>query len=135
MKRPHLSMAAVSVAALLLAAASAPAAEKAQAKGKEGTIEGEIVDTACFLKMDKRGSEHKKCAAVCSRDGIPTGIVDAGGKMYTILGASPGFADHQAEQARLTGTIYESSRAIDPKRLEIKKEGKWTEVPLPESMM
>jgi hypothetical protein len=122
------------VLALVMLAASAALA-LAAAKGKEGSIEGEIVDTACFLKGDKRGAEHKKCAMACSKDGIPTGIVDAAGKMYVILGASPGLAEHQAEQARITGTIFEEARAIDPRKLEIKKEGKWVEVPLPESMM
>jgi hypothetical protein len=105
------------------------------AQGKEGSIEGEVVDTACFLKGEMRGEKHQKCAAACSKDGIPTGIVDAAGKMYTILAPSPGLADYQAAQARITGVVYETARAIEPKKIEIKKDGKWAEVPLPESMM
>jgi hypothetical protein len=120
-------------AAMIMSPADLTAAPPAQ--GKEGSIEGEVVDTACFLKAELRGEKHLKCAAACSKDGIPTGIVDAGGKMYTILAASPGLAAYQAAQARITGVVYEAARAIEPKKIEIKKDGKWVEVPVPESMM
>ena len=120
-------------AATVMASPALTAAPPAQ--GKEGSIEGEVVDTACFLKGEMRGEKHQKCAAACSKDGIPTGIVDAGGKMYTILAPSPGLAGYQAAQARITGVVYEAARAVEPKKIEIKKDGKWVEVPLPESMM
>ncbi|MEE9218694.1 MAG: hypothetical protein V3U98_06470 [Acidobacteriota bacterium] len=107
----------------------------AEGKGKQGTIEGEIVDTACYLNMGKRGDEHRKCAVLCSKDGIPTGVLASNGKMYTLLAPSAGLADYQAQQARVTGTIYEDSNAISPKKIELKKDGKWVEVPLPETMM
>jgi hypothetical protein len=120
---------------VLLASAALSLAVAAAAPSKEGTVEGEVIDTACYLKSNARGEQHKKCAVACSKDGFPAGIVDASGKVYTILASSPGLAEHQASQARATGVIHEPSRTIDPKRLEIKKDGKWQEVPLPESMM
>lgn len=126
---------AAAVPAAVLFVSAVPAVPDARPQGKEGTIEGEIVDTACYLKSELKGDQHRKCAVACSKDGIPTGIVDASGKMYTILASSPGLAEHQALQARVSGMVYEASRAVDPKKLEIKKDGKWTEVPLPESMM
>ncbi len=133
MRNAHRLAALAAAAVLAVLAPPAPAADKPQ--GKEGTIEGEIVDAACWLKMEAKGEQHKKCAVACSKDGIPAGIVDASGKLYTIMASSPGLAEHQAAQARVSGVIYEASRAVDPKRLEIKKDGKWTEVALPESMM
>jgi hypothetical protein len=138
---PHRAHPIRYVAALFLAALTAPlihspaSTAAPPAPGKEGAIEGEVVDTACYLKGEMRGEKHQKCAAACSKDGIPTGIVDAGGKMYTILAPSPGLADYQAAQARITGVVYEAARAIEPKKIEIKKDGKWVEVPVPESMM
>lgn len=105
------------------------------AGGAEGKLEGEIVDTRCYLNMQKHGSDHKKCAVACSKDGIPSGILAANGKVYTLLVASSSMADYQAQEARVTGIIFEDSSAVSPKKLELKKNGKWVEVPLPESMM
>ena len=103
--------------------------------GKEGTLEGEIVDTRCYLNMEKHGAEHKKCAVACAKDGIPSGILVGNGKVYTLLVASSGMAEYQAQEVRVTGTIFEKSTSVSPKKLEVKKSGKWVEVPLPETMM
>jgi hypothetical protein len=103
--------------------------------GKDGTLEGEIVDTRCYLNMEKRGAEHKKCAVACAKDGIPSGLLAANGKLYTLLVPSAGLADYQASEARVTGVVFEASRAVSPKKLEVKKGGKWVEVALPETMM
>jgi len=136
MGRFHVVICSAALGVLLASAAlSLAAGAAAPAPAKEGSVEGEIIDTACFLKSNARGEQHKKCAVACSKDGFPTGIVDAGGKVYTILAPSPGLADHQASQARITGMVHEASRTIAPKKLEIQKDGKWQEVPLPESMM
>lgn len=125
----------VRIATMVLVAGLTAGALSFAGGGKEGTVEGEIVDTRCYLNMGKHGSEHKKCAVACAKDGIPSGILAGNGKVYTLLMASSGMAEYQAQEARVTGTIYEESSSVSPKKLEIKKNGKWVEVPLPEAMM
>ncbi len=125
----------VQITAMMLVAGLAAGALGFAGGGKEGTLEGEIVDTRCYLNMEKHGAEHRKCAVACAKDGIPSGILVGDGKVYTLLVASSGLAEYQAEEARVTGTIFEESSSVSPKKLELKKNGKWVEVPLPEAMM
>ncbi len=63
----------------------------AQGMGQEATIKGEVVDTACFLFMGKRGETHKQCAEACLKAGQDMGIYDeANDTVYFLAGEKPG---------------------------------------------
>jgi len=119
----------------LILALSTATAFAQQAKAKEGTIEGELVDTKCYLSMGARGEGHRECAIKCAKMGIPVAIVDKSGKTYTIAHPTGDLADYQGLQARVTGKIFEDSRTIVPAKVEVNKDGKWTEVKLSATMM
>jgi hypothetical protein len=80
------------------------------------TVTGTVVDTGCYVAHDSSGSDHVKCATQCARKGIPLAIVDASGKLYSIVAV-----DHQNPNLRLmpfiekkvevTGTLFEKGGA------------------------
>ncbi len=123
----------VMIAVLVLTFAIAPAFAQ-QEKAREGTIEGELIDSKCYLSMGARGEGHRACAIKCAKSGIPIAIVDKSGKTYTIAHPTGDLADYQALQARVTGTIFEDSRTIVPTKVQVHKDGKWTEVKLSAAM-
>ncbi len=101
---------------------------------QKGTITGELVDTACYLKMDAKGMGHQKCAMKCAKSGIPVGVLDEkSGKVYTIAVAAGALADSMAMTARVTGDIFEGSHVIAPEKIEVKgTDGNWKAIQLPE---
>lgn len=53
------------------------------------TLQGEIVDLACYLTHGGQGPDHQKCAAKCAEMGQPIGLLTADQKLYLLVG------DHQ----------------------------------------
>ncbi len=102
-------------------------------EGKSGSITGELIDTACYLKMNAHGADHQKCATKCAKSGIPVGVLDEkSGKVYTLAVPSSTFAAVMAKTARVSGDVFEDSHAILPMKVEVKEaNGTWTEVKLP----
>jgi hypothetical protein len=76
----------VSAFLLLVAAGGAARAQE------EITVEGEIVDLACYLAKGSRGPSHKVCAQKCAERGIPIGVLSADGKLLLLL------EDHSDEE-------------------------------------
>lgn len=111
------------------------AALAGQGEAKKKTIVGELVDSKCYLAMGARGEGHRACAVKCAKMGIPVAIADAKGNTYTIALPAPALAQYQGLQARVTGKVFETSRTIIPMKIEVKKDGRWTEVELPKTMM
>lgn len=59
---------------------------KAWADGKDVTVQGEVIDTFCYLTMGAKGASHKTCGMECARKGSPVGLLEEGtGKLYTLL--------------------------------------------------
>lgn len=105
----------ISGAGLSLAAVSASAQGMG---GKETTIKGEVVDTACFLMGEKRGAAHKECAIACAKAGQDLGIYDESTKtLYFLAGEKPGtdpnaqVKDHIAETIEVKGMVFERAGA------------------------
>ena len=42
------------------------------------SVTGEIVDSACWIKMGAKGESHKDCAQKCADAGIPLALVEDG---------------------------------------------------------
>jgi type 1 fimbria pilin len=42
------------------------------------SVTGEIVDSACYIKMGAKGESHRDCAQKCADAGIPLALVEDG---------------------------------------------------------
>lgn len=75
------------------------------------TIQGEVLDLACYMGHGGMGEKHAECAKTCLQGGAPAGLVTKDGKVYVLVN------DHKAEdayqslkdlggtQAKITGKI------------------------------
>lgn len=59
--------------------------KKHKMKAKTVTIEGEVVDMACYIGHGAKGKKHSKCAKMCLLGGTPSGILTDDGKLYLIV--------------------------------------------------
>jgi hypothetical protein len=51
----------------------------------EVTVQGEIIDMACYMAKGSRGASHKACAQMCAKKGVPIGVLTDGGEVYLLL--------------------------------------------------
>ncbi|HVM95440.1 MAG TPA: hypothetical protein VMT89_03575 [Candidatus Acidoferrales bacterium] len=49
------------------------------------TVQGEIIDMACYMAKGSKGSAHKACAQMCAKKGVPIGVLTDGGEVYLLL--------------------------------------------------
>jgi hypothetical protein len=117
MKSVSFKSAIVSILAVCMLglAITAFAAGKTQDKGKVITVQGEVLDLACYLDHGARGKKHQQCALMCLKGGQPMGLITKDGKVYLLL------ADHQdykpfneaknyaADQVEITGPVARKS--------------------------
>ena len=78
-------------------------------------IQGELVDSLCYVAMAAKGPGHKQCAIDCAKAGIPISIVEDGtGKMYTVLpkedktGYPESVISKMGDKVTLKGDLYEN---------------------------
>jgi len=73
------------------------------------TLEGEILDMACFIADGAKGPAHKRCAQTCAEHGMPLGLLAKDGSVYLLY---PKHGEEEAfetvkklagSDARLTG--------------------------------
>jgi hypothetical protein len=107
----------IQLAATDIAAAEAgPIAEPAREIHGRATIEGEIVDSKCWLGVMRPGDGHihKACASLCIRGGIPPMFVTRAGGVPTVMlltlfdgRAVPPeqILDYVADSVRLSGIV------------------------------
>ena len=118
---------------------SAFAHEGHHAEGKEGkpvTVQGELIDTACFVTSDgdAKGKDHAACATKCMASGVPAAILPEGSKgadaaMFLLTNPQV-LAPYAAQTIKVEGTQYEDKHAIDVKKLYVKQGNDWKEVQL-----
>jgi hypothetical protein len=53
--------------------------------GQAVTVQGEIVDMACFMSKGSRGASHKACAQMCAKKGVPIGVLTDAGDLFLLL--------------------------------------------------
>ena len=127
----------VLAAGLSVAAFAHDDKHKEGAEGKEVTLIGELVDTACFVASDgdAKGTEHAECATKCMSTGVPAGILpqkskDAKGMLFLLTNPKP-LAPHAAKTVKVVGTAHAAMHAFDVKKLYVQAAGgKWQEVKL-----
>jgi hypothetical protein len=73
-------MATVALVLGLTAVAAGPARGQ-----EEVTVTGEIVDLACYLSAGKKGPEHRSCAQMCAKGGVPMGVLTEAGELYLLI--------------------------------------------------
>lgn len=49
------------------------------------TVQGEIIDMACYMAKGSHGAAHKTCAQMCAKKGVPIGVLTDGGEVYLLL--------------------------------------------------
>jgi hypothetical protein len=49
------------------------------------TVQGEVVDLACYMSKGSRGAAHKSCAQLCAKKGVPIGVLTDGGELFLLL--------------------------------------------------
>lgn len=92
-------------------AAKVPAAP-AQEKEAPQTLQGEIIDLACYIRHAALGEKHLKCAEHCAELSLPLGLLeDQTNQVYLIL--PPGHTDprplvlpHLGKRVRVQGQHY-----------------------------
>jgi len=124
------------VAAGLTFGAFAHEGEHKSSDEKEVTIQGELIDTACFVASDgdAKGEDHAECAQACMASGVPAGILPEGSKdpshlMFLLTNPAP-LAPHAAKTIKVEGVVHKNIHAIDARKIFVKDGEKWTEIPL-----
>ena len=109
---------------------------KESKEGKAVTVQGELIDTACFVTSDgdAKGKDHAECAQKCMASGVPAGILPEGSKdsdavMYLLTNPQV-LAPYAAQTIKVEGVAYEDKHAIDVKKLSVKDGNNWKEIQL-----
>lgn len=98
----------------LLSVSAAPRAGGAHPNAEAAvTVQGEVLDMACYGMHEAKGKEHARCAKACLLGGAPAGLLSADGRLYLLVD------DHKnkkplellrklgGEKAKVTGTLVE----------------------------
>lgn len=84
---------------------------KSAAAGETVTLQGEVLDMACYMAHEGKGEKHKKCAKSCALGGAPIGLLAADGSVYLLVGDHADEKPYKmaqqlaGEQAKVTGTV------------------------------
>jgi hypothetical protein len=70
---------ALALTAFTLSGAASVAAQE------DVTVKGEIVDLACYLAQGKKGPQHKSCAQMCAKGGVPIGLLTESQELYLLI--------------------------------------------------
>ncbi len=78
---------------------------------KTTTVQGEVIDMACYMTKGQHGASHADCAQMCINNGLPVGLLDKSGHVYLCMTstqkpANSLLAEYAAKQVKVTGTVY-----------------------------
>lgn len=48
-------------------------------------MSGEVVDLACYLHKGSKGAQHRACAQLCAKKGMPIGVLTESGGLYLLI--------------------------------------------------
>lgn len=99
----------VTAFALVLAFAGAALAADSGA-AKKVTVQGEVLDMACYVSHEAKGPGHADCAVSCLKGGQPMGLLAKDGTVYLL------FADHSDAAA------YNKAKDLGGKNVEVQGE-------------
>jgi len=95
------------VVAILFAVGMLCSSAAARAQ-EDVTVKGEIVDLACYLAKGKKGPEHKSCAQMCAKGGVPMGLLTDNEELYLLIDDHANPKGYEAAK-KLAGTNAEIS--------------------------
>lgn len=104
---------AIAVAAGFVFGPSLMARAQMMPAGKDVTVTGEVIDTACYLMGGKKGAAHAECAKACAKAGQDLGLLADDGKVYFLAGEKPGvdpnipLKDHIAKRVEVKGMLFD----------------------------
>lgn len=107
-KRRFAALAGLLGMSIVLAGGAVLAEEK---QADEVTIRGEVLDLACYVGQEAKGTEHAGCAKKCLKQGQPMGLLASDGTVYLL------FADHA------DATAYNQAKELAGKNVEIRGAG------------
>ena len=90
--------------ALCIVSFVSPTSSRAQ---EDITVQGEILDMACYMAKGSKGPAHKACAQMCAKKGVPIGVLTDSGEVYLLLD------DHNDSDP------YEAAKKLAGERAEI----------------
>ena len=99
------------------------------------TTEGELIDTACYLGMKASGKDHKMCASMCAKKGLPIAILTKKGEVINIISIPAEYGKIMGSTVKIEGEFYEEAQSLKPTKMWVEKNGKWKEHGLPKSGM
>jgi hypothetical protein len=76
------------------------------------TVQGEIVDLACYMAKGSKGPAHKACAQMCAKKGLPIGLLTAHQGVLLLLANDQDPAAYEAvkqlagEHAEVSGNEF-----------------------------
>jgi len=98
----------LAAAAMAAATAVIPAiAQHDHHEAKDVTVQGEILDLACYVAHEAKGPKHASCATMCLKAGQPAGLLAKDGTVYLLLG------DHDDTAA------FDKAKELAAKNVEI----------------
>ncbi len=92
-----------------VAAVTICAGATARSDEPQQTIQGELVDLACYLGHGGKGEKHKACATSCAKSGLPIGLLDKDNTLTLVIGdhkpMNAELADKMGTTVKLTGEV------------------------------
>ncbi|MBI2061885.1 MAG: hypothetical protein HYT87_19270 [Nitrospirae bacterium] len=74
--------------------------------GEKVTLQGEVLDSACYIAHGEKGKAHEKCAKMCLRKGAPAALLTDDQKVILLITKHGGEA------------LYEELRKLGGERIE-----------------
>ncbi len=94
-------------------------------EGPVQTIEGELVDVACYVDHGGRGPKHQGCATACAQNNLPIGILDAKNQLFLVVDddhkpMNDKLASKMASHVKATGHVHTRGgvRLIEVEKIE-----------------
>ncbi len=88
------------------------------AAGNKTTVTGEVIDSACYIKVGAKGESHRECAQKCADAGIPLALLEDGTGNVIWLASVPDMEtpnkklkEHAGRKVTITGTWAERGGA------------------------
>ena len=81
------------------------------AEGEAFSVEGEIVDMACYVSSGAKGPDHAGCAKSCVKGGQPMGLLSDDGTLYLLYASHKDGApfeaakDHAGSKVQISGKL------------------------------
>ncbi|HVN85747.1 MAG TPA: hypothetical protein VMW17_12970 [Candidatus Binatia bacterium] len=72
------------------------------------TVQGEILDMACYMAKGSQGPSHKACAQLCAKQGVPIGVLTDAGEVYLLIEDHDNTSPYEAAK-KLAGVRAEIS--------------------------